>query len=158
MANVTALRTVSCARSKDVAADGNRANRSSQMETEPMGLQFGLLTQAEPTSGFVILRGRDRATLAVNPFRGESVPLRQTGVAMITGADEAVAAHQRLAEALWRDALRGPAAAAAVREMIRPRPPFAGWPGLSRHRRRHERRNRPPSTSATQIRASLNPG
>ena len=40
---------------------------ASQMETEPMGLQYGLLRAAEPTSVFVILRGRDRATLAVNP-------------------------------------------------------------------------------------------
>ncbi len=89
-----------------------------QMETEPMGLQFGLLTEAEPSSGFLILRSRDRATLAVNPFRADSVPGAQTGVAMITGADEAVASHQRVAEALWRDALRGPAAASAMRDMI----------------------------------------
>ena len=46
------------------------------------------------------------------------MPLQQTGVAMITGADEALGAHQRVAEALWRDALRGTAAAAAVRAMI----------------------------------------
>ena len=91
---------------------------ASQMETEPMGLQFGLLTAAEPTSGFVILRGRDRATLSVNPFCPDSMPLQQTGVAMITGADEAVAAHQRVAEALWRDAMRGAAAAEAVRKLI----------------------------------------
>ena len=105
------------ARSRAVAAS-ELERIAAQMETEPMGLQFGLLTAAEPTSGFVILRGRDRATIAVNPFRSDSVPLRQTGVAMITGADEAVAAHQRLAESLWRDALRGPAAATALREMI----------------------------------------
>lgn len=91
---------------------------ASQMETEPMGLQFGLLHVAEPTSEFVILRGRDRATLSVNPFYSDSMPLQQTGVAMITGADEAIVAHQRVAEALWRDALRGSAAAAAVRQMI----------------------------------------
>lgn len=91
---------------------------ASQMETEPMGLQFGLLQVAEPTAEFVILRGRDRATLAVNPFYPDSMPLQQTGVAMITGADEAIVAHQRVAEALWRDALRGTAAAAAVRQMI----------------------------------------
>ena len=91
---------------------------ASQMETEPMGLQFGLLQVAEPTSEFVILRGRDRATLAVNPFYSDSMPLQQTGVAMITGADEAIVAHQRVAESLWRDALRGAAAAAAVRQMI----------------------------------------
>ena len=104
-------------RSRAVAAS-ELERIAAQMETEPMGLQFGLLTAAEPTSGFVILRGRDRATVAVNPFRADSVPLRQTGVAMITGADEAVAAHQRLAESLWRDALRGPAAATALRGMI----------------------------------------
>ena len=91
---------------------------ASQMETEPMGLQFGLLHAAEPTSGFVILRGRDRATLAVNPFCADAVPLQQTGVAMITGADEAVTSHQRVAEAMWRESLRGPAAAKAVRGMI----------------------------------------
>lgn len=105
------------ARSRAVAA-AELERIAAQMETEPMGLQFGLLTTAEPTSGFVILRGRDRATIAVNPFRADSVPLRQTGVAMITGADEAVGAHQRLAESLWRDALRGPAAASALRGMI----------------------------------------
>ena len=88
------------------------------METEPMGLQFGLLTVAEPSSRFVILRGRDRATLGINPFPADSMPVQQSGVAMVTGADEAVAAHQRVAEAMWRDALRGPTAAAAVRTMI----------------------------------------
>lgn len=104
-------------RNRAVAA-GEMERIATLMETEPMGLQFGLLTRATPTSDFVILRGRDRATLAVNPFRADAMPLLQTGVAMITGAEEAVAAHQRVAEALWRDAVRGPAAAAAVREMI----------------------------------------
>lgn len=104
-------------RNRDVAA-AEMERIAALMETEPMGLQFGLLTGTEPSSGFVILRGRDRATLAVNPFRDDSVPVMQTGVAMITGADEAVTAHQRVAEAMWREALRGPAAAAAVRTLI----------------------------------------
>ena len=105
------------ARNREVArAEMERI--AAQMETEPMGLQFGLLTASEPTSGFVILRGRDRATLSVNPFCPDSMPLQQTGVAMITGADEAVSAHQRVAEALWRDAMRGAAAADAVRKLI----------------------------------------
>jgi transcriptional regulator with XRE-family HTH domain len=93
-----------------------------QMETEPMGLQFGLLTAAEPNSDFIILRGRDRATLSVNPFCPAGMPMKQTGVAMITGADEAVASHQRVAEALWRESLRGPAAAVAVRKLIADHP------------------------------------
>jgi transcriptional regulator with XRE-family HTH domain len=95
------------------------------METEPMGLQFGLMSSAAPSSGFVIFRSRDRATLAVNPFRADSMPAAHTGVAMITGADEAVAAHQRVAEAMWRDAVRGPAAAAAVRALIATHGPAA---------------------------------
>lgn len=88
------------------------------METEPMGLQFGLLTGPEPTTAFGVLRARDRANLAINPFRADNHPGAQTGVAMITGADEAVAAHQRAAEANWREALKGPAGAARLRQLL----------------------------------------
>jgi transcriptional regulator with XRE-family HTH domain len=88
------------------------------METEPMGLQFGLLPAGEPTGSFKILRAGDRATLAINPFRADGHPGAQNGVAMITAADEAVAAHQRVAEACWRQSLRGPAAAARIRQLI----------------------------------------
>jgi hypothetical protein len=35
---------------------------------------------------------------------------------MITAADEAIAAHQRVAEAMWREAIRGPEAARLVRQ------------------------------------------
>ena len=105
------------ARNRAVAA-AEMERIATLMETEPMGLQFGLIANAEPSSGFTILRGRDRATLAVNPFRADAAPAGHTGVAMVTSADEAIAAHQRVAEAMWRDAARGPAAAAQVREMI----------------------------------------
>ena len=88
------------------------------MESEPMGLQFGLLAGAEPSTAFQILRARDRASLTVNPFRSDSHPANATGVAMVTGADEAVAAHQRVAESNWREALKGPAAAARLRQML----------------------------------------
>jgi hypothetical protein len=37
---------------------------------------------------------------------------------MITGADEAIAAHQRVAEASWREAMKGPAAANRLRQMM----------------------------------------
>ena len=88
------------------------------MEAEPMGLQFGLLPVSEPTGTFKILRARDRATLAINPFRPDTPPNAAIGVAMITGADEAVAAHQRVAESLWREAVKGAAAAVRVRELV----------------------------------------
>ena len=91
---------------------------ASMMETEPMGLQFGVLPSAEPTSSFKILRARDRATLAINPFRADGLPSIQTGVAMITGADEAVATHQRVAEQMWRESLKGSAGATHIRALI----------------------------------------
>ncbi len=93
-------------------------NIAALMEAEPMGLQFGVLVGGEPTSAFKILRARDRVSLAVNPFRPDAHPSAHTGVAMITGADEAIAAHQRVAEATWRDAVKGPAGAIRLRELI----------------------------------------
>ena len=88
------------------------------MEVEPMGLQFGMLSAGEPSGQFQLLRSRDRAMLAINPFRSDTIPHLQAGVAMVTGADEAVAAHQRVAEAMWRDAVKGPPAAQQLRELI----------------------------------------
>ena len=51
-------------------------NMAALMEAEPMGLQFGLLTGAEPTSAFKILRARDRVSLAINPVPPGHASLR----------------------------------------------------------------------------------
>ncbi len=91
---------------------------ASVMEAEPMGTQFGLLQSGEPAGTFEILRARDRATLCVNPLQADINPTGGAGVAMITTSDEAIAPHQRVAEALWRDCLKGAQAAAKVRELI----------------------------------------
>ncbi len=93
-------------------------NIADMMDAEPMGLQFGLLPDGGSTSEFSIVRSSDRATLAVNAFRADGLPTSQTGVAMITGADEAVAAHQRVAEAVWRESLKGKVAANRLRELL----------------------------------------
>jgi transcriptional regulator with XRE-family HTH domain len=93
-------------------------NIATLMETEPMGLQFGLLAGSPPSSSFKIFRARDRVSLAINPFRTDTHPGAQTGVAMITGADEAIAAHQRVAEASWREAMKGPSGAGRLRQLL----------------------------------------
>lgn len=93
-------------------------NIASLMETEPMGLQFGLLAGAPPSSSFKIFRARDRVSLAINPFRTDAHPAAQMGVAMITGADEAITAHQRVAEASWREAIKGPSGATRLRQLL----------------------------------------
>ena len=106
-------------RCRQVAA-AEAENIANLMEAEPMGLQFGVLPTIEPTSAFKILRARDRATLAINPFRPDSLPSAQTGVAMVTGADEAIATHQRVAEAMWRESTKGASGAALIRRLIQP--------------------------------------
>jgi hypothetical protein len=87
------------------------------MESEPIGLQLGLMASGEPNGPFTLLRSRERATLAINPFQPDSLPSAQSGVAMITGAEDAVAAHQRVSENTWRDAIKGATAAERVRAL-----------------------------------------
>ena len=93
-------------------------NIAQMMDAEPMGLQFGLLPAAAPSGAFMITRARDRALLMVNPFPTDIHPAAAPGVAMVTAADEAIAAHQRVAETYWKEALKGSTAATAVRAMV----------------------------------------
>lgn len=89
------------------------------MESVPMGLQIGLAAGAQPVAPFLVLRGRDRAHVVTSPLAADTPPGSATGVAGITAAEEATAVHQRMAEAIWRDALKGTDAAARLREMVR---------------------------------------
>jgi transcriptional regulator with XRE-family HTH domain len=100
------------------AARAELEHLAETMESEPIGHQVGLLPQGEPTVGFAIMRTRDRATLATNGFREDGNPAAQIGVATITSADEAVTAHQRVAEACWRETLKGAEGAARLRELV----------------------------------------
>ena len=86
------------------------------METPPLGFQLGLLRASEGApASFRLMRQRDRTLLAINPFRATGGPA-QSGVAIVTGAGEAVAPHQRVAETLWQSALRGSEAAGLIRD------------------------------------------
>ena len=88
------------------------------MESEPIGLQLALMANGEPNGPFTLLRSRERATLAINPFPADAAPGTQSGVAMITGAEDAVAAHQRVSEIAWREAVKGAGAAERVRALV----------------------------------------
>ncbi len=88
------------------------------MESEPIGLQLGLMAHGEPNGPFALLRSRECATLAINPFPSDSPPHLQSGVAMITSAEDAVAAHQRVLELTWREAVKGSSAAERVRALV----------------------------------------
>jgi transcriptional regulator with XRE-family HTH domain len=89
-----------------------------QMESVPIGLQLGLLAGVEPAGPFMVLRGRERAHVVGSAFPPDSHPATSSGVAFITSADEAIGTHQRVAEAAWREALKGAEATARVRAIL----------------------------------------
>jgi transcriptional regulator with XRE-family HTH domain len=88
------------------------------IEQERIGVQIGIVRDTLPHTGFQIFRQLDRHVLTVSPFRLGEQPNVRTGVAMITSAPEPLALHQKAAEDMWQRALKGPAAAAFLREVM----------------------------------------
>ena len=88
------------------------------VEREPIGVQIGIVPETLPHTGFQIFRQPDRQLLSLSPFRLGEEPNVRVGVAMITSAPEALALHHRAAEGMWTRALKGPAAARYLRELV----------------------------------------
>ena len=91
------------------------------MEEEPIGVQIGIVPDTLPHASFQIFRQPDRQVLALSPFRLGEEPNIRVGVAMITSAPEALSLHERMAQDLWRRALKGAAAVRLKREMTEAR-------------------------------------
>jgi transcriptional regulator with XRE-family HTH domain len=91
------------------------------MEDEPIGVQIGIVPDTLPHASFQIFRQPDRRVLALSPFRLGEEPNIRVGVAMITSAPEALALHEKMAQDLWRRALKGAAAVRLMREMMEAR-------------------------------------
>ncbi|MBD0270490.1 MAG: helix-turn-helix transcriptional regulator [Acetobacteraceae bacterium] len=100
------------------AAQAEAEAMAGLMESVPIGVQIGLASGPDASGAFMVLRGRDRANVVGAPFAPDAAPFSASGVASIIGADDAIAVHQRVAEAAWRDALKGADAAARVRAMV----------------------------------------
>jgi len=100
------------------AARQEAENLAKLMENVPIGLQIGLASGTQPSAPFMVLRGRDRAHVVTSLLSADTPPAAIAGVAGITAAEEGVAVHQRVAEAMWRDALKGAAAAERVRALM----------------------------------------
>ena len=88
------------------------------MEQAPLGVQIGLLQEPDPSHQAIIYRARDRAHVIANPFPPDAHPSWHIGIASVTSADDALAIHQRVAEACWRQARKGAAAAQWLRMLI----------------------------------------
>jgi len=102
-----------------IAAQQEAEAMATVMETVPIGLQIGLTMGPQPAAPFMVLRGRDRAHVVTSPIAADTPPAAAIGVAGITAAEEAVAVHQRIAESMWRESLKGAEGAARLRELVR---------------------------------------
>ncbi len=94
------------------------AHFASVIEEEPLGVQIGIVPDILPHAGFQIFRQPDRQILSISPFRLGEHPNVRVGMAMITSAPEALALHQKAVQEMWRRAIKGPAAARYLRNLM----------------------------------------
>jgi transcriptional regulator with XRE-family HTH domain len=90
----------------------------SVIESEPIGVQIGIVPDTLPQTGFQIFRQPDREVLTLSPFRLGEHPNVRVGVAMVTSAPEALALHHKAAEEMWKRAYKGTAAAKFLRQLL----------------------------------------
>lgn len=91
---------------------------AAMMNSEPIGIQIGIVPGTLPHTSFQIFRQSDRKILALSPYRLGEQPNVLGGIAMITSAPEALELHERVVEDMWRRAHKGPEAARFLRELI----------------------------------------
>ncbi|WP_158969468.1 helix-turn-helix domain-containing protein [Chachezhania sediminis] len=88
------------------------------IESEPIGIQVGLITGTLPHTSFQIFRKGDAKTLSISPFRLGEQPNVRLGVATITNTSEAIALHEGIVDQMWREALKGREAANYLRGLL----------------------------------------
>jgi transcriptional regulator with XRE-family HTH domain len=77
------------------------------MQTEPLGIQIGVVENIVPNVAFQLFYQPGGVVLGTSPFRIGELPNLDVGVAMITSAKEAVDLHVQLFDRLWNDCKRG---------------------------------------------------
>ena len=89
------------------------------IESEPMGIQIGLLEEVLPNTAFQLFRTAEKTYLGVSPFRlGGDLPNIRSGVAMMTADFEPVQLYERLVDDLWKRARKGKEAADLLRMVL----------------------------------------
>ena len=100
------------------AARAEACHLANLMESEPIGVQIGIIPGTLPHNSFQIFRQAHRRLLALSPFRLGEQPNISAGIAMITSAEEALALHQRTVENMWLRSKKGCAGATYLRSLI----------------------------------------
>jgi hypothetical protein len=90
----------------------------SLLESPPIGVQIGIVTDTLPNTSFQIFRQPNRRILVMSPFRLGSEPNIRVGVAMITSATDALSFHEASVDEMWGRALKGEVAATLVRHLL----------------------------------------
>lgn len=89
------------------------------IESEPMGVQIGLIEEAVPNITFQLFRTAEKTLLGLSPFRlGGELPNLRSGIAMLTADEEPVRLYEEIADGLWRRALKGSEAGAVLRAAL----------------------------------------
>ncbi len=89
------------------------------MQTEPVGIQIGLIEDVAPNVAFQLFYQGNDVVLGTSPFRIGELPNLHVGVAMITSSPEAVDLHVQLFDRLWGGCRRGTEGARLLEEMLR---------------------------------------
>jgi transcriptional regulator with XRE-family HTH domain len=89
------------------------------MESEPLGVQIGLVEDVMPNVTFQLFYQGEQVRLAVSPFRLGELPNVRIGVATVTAAREAVSHYEKLVQDLWSRALRGGAGARRLLSLLK---------------------------------------
>lgn len=100
------------------AARAEIAHLAALAEDLPIGVQIGVLGAQRLTSPFEVIRTKERVHVCASPFAPDTPPALALGVAMLTSAEHAVAAHQRIAEQAWNAASKGKEAAERLRALL----------------------------------------
>ena len=100
------------------AARAEACHLANLMESEPIGVQIGIIPGTLPHNSFQIFRQANRRLLALSPFRLGEQPNISAGIAMITSAEEALLLHQRTVENMWCGSKRGYVGATYLRSLI----------------------------------------
>lgn len=100
------------------AARAEVAHLAALAEELPIGVQIGVLGAQVLTSPFEVIRANERVHVCATPFAADTPPALALGVAMVTSAEDAVAAHQRIAEQAWNAARKGKDAAERLRALL----------------------------------------
>lgn len=89
------------------------------IESEPMGVQIGLIEGTLPNITFQLFRTAEKTLLGLSPFRlGGELPNLRSGIAMLTADEEPVRLYEDIADGLWGRALKGSEAGTVLRAAL----------------------------------------